>query len=277
MKKILVPVDFEKAAYNAINIALDICSKKGGNVTLLHMLDLKESFLIHESTNNMPNDIFLIEVAKNQFKELIEDLVIPKNVSVSTIIKKEKDMQDLGALADDLDIDLIVMGTEGAHELENWFLETNTQKAIRHSEIPVLCVKAGQKSTFNEVVLVSDFDSEGIEGFSKIAKVIEKMNLRVLPLYVVTPETLQTTDFILEAFNYFKLKISEETEIEWKELQIEIARSIQGGIVNYTRRNKSALISLTTHGFKGVKHLLLGSITESIVNDIEAPVLTVKM
>ncbi|MFZ5493184.1 MAG: universal stress protein [Pseudomonadota bacterium] len=47
-------------------------------------------------------------------------------------------------------------------------------------------------------------------------------------------------------------------------------------IVNTAREEHADLIVIGTHGFSGIKHLLLGSTAERVVRDAPCPVLTVR-
>jgi len=47
-------------------------------------------------------------------------------------------------------------------------------------------------------------------------------------------------------------------------------------IVNHANETKAGLIVMCTHGYSGVKHVLLGSTTEDVVRHANCPVLSVR-
>lgn len=47
-------------------------------------------------------------------------------------------------------------------------------------------------------------------------------------------------------------------------------------IVEYARECDASLIIMTTHGYGGVKHVLLGSTTEAVLRHAECPVLSIR-
>jgi len=47
-------------------------------------------------------------------------------------------------------------------------------------------------------------------------------------------------------------------------------------IVEYARENDAAIIVMTTHGYGGMKHVLLGSTTEAVLRHAECPVLSIR-
>lgn len=47
-------------------------------------------------------------------------------------------------------------------------------------------------------------------------------------------------------------------------------------VVNYAKSKGAALIIMTTHGYSGVKHVLLGSTTEAVLRHATCPVLSIR-
>ncbi len=47
-------------------------------------------------------------------------------------------------------------------------------------------------------------------------------------------------------------------------------------VVRYAREHHAAVIIMTTHGYSGVKHLLLGSTTEEVLRHAHCPVLSIR-
>lgn len=47
-------------------------------------------------------------------------------------------------------------------------------------------------------------------------------------------------------------------------------------VVNYAKAQGAALIIMTTHGYSGVRHVLLGSTTEAVLRHATCPVLSIR-
>ena len=47
-------------------------------------------------------------------------------------------------------------------------------------------------------------------------------------------------------------------------------------VANYARDHNAAMIIMTTHGYTGVRHLLLGSTTEGVLRNASCPVLSIR-
>lgn len=47
-------------------------------------------------------------------------------------------------------------------------------------------------------------------------------------------------------------------------------------VVGYAKKHAAKLIIMTTHGYSGVKHVLLGSTTEAVLRHADCPVLSIR-
>jgi nucleotide-binding universal stress UspA family protein len=63
---------------------------------------------------------------------------------------------------------------------------------------------------------------------------------------------------------------------ELKNCSIHIYNDIdeESGIINFSSKFKNKIIAMSTHGRKGINHLMSGSIAEDVVNHIDCPIWT---
>ena len=47
-------------------------------------------------------------------------------------------------------------------------------------------------------------------------------------------------------------------------------------IVDYAREHKASMIVMSTHGYRGLRHAVLGSTTEAVLRDANCPVLVIR-
>jgi hypothetical protein len=50
--------------------------------------------------------------------------------------------------------------------------------------------------------------------------------------------------------------------------------SEQDGIINFAHEIKADMITMGTHGRRGLAHLFMGSVTEDVVNHVDCPIWT---
>jgi len=65
-----------------------------------------------------------------------------------------------------------------------------------------------------------------------------------------------------------------ETQPENFETHIYNDLSVEEGVLNFAENKNIDLIVLATHGYKGIKRLFHSSLTESIINHAQFPVLS---
>lgn len=99
IKKILLPVDFSDSAIAAINYALGM-TKSDRNIAFT-LINVTESETSTESI-------------KKELDELVVELFANENIPCSTIVKSGRLADALIETKEELDIDLIVMGTAGS-------------------------------------------------------------------------------------------------------------------------------------------------------------------
>jgi nucleotide-binding universal stress UspA family protein len=157
MVNILVPTDFSELSKVALRYAIQIANHLGGNVTILHVIDLEQKVRATLKLKGGSRDLI------NTFKKKCQDLVdevsgeammskpisckVAQGVFGDTILKESKKLHS----------GLIVMGTRGASGLKKTVLGSNTASLIGQSHIPVLAVpEHGEFHSFRNVIYATD-------------------------------------------------------------------------------------------------------------------------
>ncbi|MDQ3034312.1 MAG: universal stress protein [Myxococcota bacterium] len=135
IQKILVPTDFSDAAHNALGYALELASKLGASVELVHAWQL--------SAYASPSS----DLARGMEQDLSKDLdAVGRRhaahaVPLRTSLRMGIPYVEIVQAAKDLDCQLIVMGTTGKTGLEHFLLGSVAERIVRTAECPVLTVR----------------------------------------------------------------------------------------------------------------------------------------
>ncbi|TPV33494.1 universal stress protein [Paucihalobacter ruber] len=163
MKRILLPTDFSKNAWNAISYAAQLFKNETCTFYLLHTYT---PIIYHtEFVMLNPNDIeisnIVRETAEKDMEETRKKLVenypnsqheVETIVSFNTLISEIKDQMEK------LKIDYIVMGTKGATGATEVLFGTNTVHVLNHIKCPLIAVSEKYKAESPKNVLFpSDF------------------------------------------------------------------------------------------------------------------------
>ncbi|MDD7885602.1 universal stress protein [Flavivirga sp. 57AJ16] len=274
MRKILVPTDFSTQAENALKVAAQLAKKYNCEIYLLHILEIP----LHEidpmsSYSNLPEAIYFMKLARKQFQELktkdyLEGLIIHEHVEFQEIFK------GIFHICKKHDIDLVIMGSNGASGLKEMLIGSNTEKVVRTSETPVLVVKNEHKDfKVNDFVFASDFKDESKATYEKAIDFANVLKAKIHLLMVNTPNKFITSaksenrmQKFVEAFDFSNYTINVYNDL-----------SIEKGIMNFSQSINADLIGMSTHGRQGISHFFNGSISEDLVNHAKRPVITFKI
>ncbi|NJB72178.1 nucleotide-binding universal stress UspA family protein [Saonia flava] len=273
MYRILIPVDFSDYSEYALEIACSIAREMNGQIVLLHMMGLSESVYDKNEAQEYKEAMYYMGLSKKRFKSFL-DKPYTKGIKITEIVQNYKVFSELDNVSREQNIDLIIMGSQGAKGLDEVFVGSNAEKVVRTSEVPVLVVKSPNPNfKIKRIVFASDFKVEGLEALKKTINFSKLFSAELLLLYVNTPgnKFLRTLE-IEEKISEFQDKLGTNLKvIVYDDYNVEL------GILNYCTHNKVDLIALPTHGRKGLPHFLMGSIGEDLANHSTLPVLTIKM
>lgn len=274
MKKILVPTDFSDHAYYALKVASQIAKKNGGEIILLHMLELPhQAGDAIGSGHDLPEIMLFKNSAINKLEDLMDDTTLD-GIEVSEIIQFELAFDGIMKVSAKNDVDLIVMGSHGASGFKEMFIGSNAEKVVRNSDVPVLIIKKDVgEFNVNKFVFASDFTDEIKKPFNKVVDFANKFGAELELVMINTPSSFKPTRLAQDIMDNFvsNFTINKFTTNIYNDVNIET------GILNFSNHINADLIGVCTHGRKGIAHFFNGSISEDLVNHALRPVVTFKI
>ncbi|PQJ72027.1 universal stress protein [Polaribacter butkevichii] len=277
MKNIIVPVDFSIHSEYALKTASLLAKKHDATLYALHMLDLQDVYLSESENYQQEQAIFFLKLAEKKFKDFLKKDYL-EDVKVVPIIKRFKVFSEVNIIAEEVKADLVIIGSHGATGLKDFFVGSNTEKVVRYSKAPVLVVKNELLNVdFADIVVATDFSEESIPAFKDLLKALDFLNARKHILYVNLPnEEFKTTSEMALLANNFLMKAEGNVD-RMINVNYVCDRTIEKGILNFSNAVGADLISVITHGRKGLSHIFAGSITEDIANHSTLPIMTIKI
>ena len=142
MRKILVPVDFSSTSNKAFLYAREMVGCWEGELHLVHVMDT--DFL----SGAVHITIEPLEESVAKWEKRVEDKLkaVYRNEGGEELvgeihIRKGKPQEEILKLADELEVDMIVIGSHGRHGLERTIFGSVAEKVTRLAQIPVLVIK----------------------------------------------------------------------------------------------------------------------------------------
>jgi len=276
MKKILVPVDFSECSEYALKIAAKFAKQYNADILALHMMGMSDAVLTNTQTKQMLEGIYYVKLAQKRFKEFLDKDYL-KDISISETVYNYKDFSEINNVAQESEADLIIMGSHGSSGLSEVFVGSNTEKVVRNSDIPVLVVKKESKNiNFNNAVFASDFSLENTTAYKKAMKFFKSLDSKVTLLYINLPgQNYRSSKEMESRVKDFLFNVGDLDKLE--DVVYYNDYSVEDGIFNYSNKNEIGIISLPTHGRRGLAHFFSGSISEDLVNHSTIPVITFKI
>lgn len=140
INRILVAVDFSESSRKALQYAVGFAKEFGGSITLVHVLNVPygagEAAMVVEFEAFQKS--FHLDAEKKMASLLAE---FAGSVEADTVITTGGPYREIIKLADERQIDLIVVGTHGRTGIGHFLLGSTAERIVRHAHTPVLVVR----------------------------------------------------------------------------------------------------------------------------------------
>ncbi|MEM6641872.1 MAG: universal stress protein [Bacteroidota bacterium] len=278
MKRILVPVDFSETSIYAAKFAAEFSQLVQGELTLLHILEAPSigfkplgkkdqgdlASLYHQA---------FIEGVNNRLEELKEELE-HKGAEIKILLKQGHAFDFMKKTMEEVETDLVIMGSKGASGLKEIFIGSNASRMVRYAECPVIVIKEETHlSEFTSIVFATDASIEQDQLSANVKTVQKLLKLDLHVLKVTTPYSWLEPSQVDAQLQRF---VDRNRMEEFATHQIS-ADYVDDGAIKFAELNNSGMIIIGTHARKGLGHLIGGSISESIVNESKIPIMVMKL
>jgi nucleotide-binding universal stress UspA family protein len=297
---ILVPLDFSRPSFKALEYALPLAKRFGAKVHLVHAFDCDYPM---STFSAMPLPIPEAEIAsraKRRLQDVAKKYAIalaPENCHVV----KGRAYHAICQLARTLETDLIVTTTRGYTGLRHVLLGSTAERIVQHAPCGVLVVReherefvrttdgaAKSKSAIRvEKILVPlDFSGCSMVGLESAVRFAQVWGAKLVTFNCVP---LQTFAMYGEYGGRDSTALTNYAQKAAREQMNEVATNLNSqdiviegvielgapaqAICDYARDNEVDLIVTATHGSTGLTHVLVGSTAEHIVRYAHCPVL----
>jgi nucleotide-binding universal stress UspA family protein len=275
--KIIVPIDFSKHSEYALEAAANLAQKHNAEILALHMLELSNALISEDTNSKQAETVFYLKLAEQKFTDFLDKPYLD-GVTVTPIVKHFKVFGEVNQVAKEHNADMIVMGSHGSSGFKELFIGSNTEKVVRHAEIPVLVIKHHPILTdFENVVFACDFSKESIKPYINAVHLFKTLgaNLHLVYVNLLGTGFKSTTETELKVADF--LKTADGNIDNMDNVHYVNDYSIEQGILNFASSKGADLIAVATHGRTGLAHFFEGSISEDIANHSALPVMTFKI
>jgi nucleotide-binding universal stress UspA family protein len=293
LKKILVTTDFSKFSMAGVRYAAWLAEKLGASLGLAHVVEPAPTFGGVEASALARNDLEVVELAERQISKLAHRLS-KKGSLVRSFVRYGKAFNEIARLARAREVDVIIMATHGYTGLKRILLGSTTERVVRHAPCPVLTIPSRPKAELHrspgmrlrKIIVPIDFSQTSAQALPYAAALAETFTAEIILLHVIEPMSIPVDS------GYMPPQIQPEDKNVAQQHLLDLSREVFEDNVRVrvlvrkglpfretTEAAKSLdadMIVLTTHGYTGLAHVLLGSTAERVVRHADCAVLVVR-
>lgn len=279
MKKILVPIDYSPCADNAVRYAIQMAKRIDASVHLCHSIMVPELIPMAglvvwpvEDYGHIKKDAdealkkYAEKIRKNEGLNKADQPIITYSSDMGSV----KDT--VATIAASEKIDLVVMGTAGAGNMERFFLGSNSRDVIEKPTIPVLLIpKEANFTAISKIAFATDLSESDLNSIQALARLFCLFDPEIL-LTHVSNEPSDFHDPTTEA-NKFLNRVTcniNYTKIYYRHLtEADVDKGLKW-IVTHGRIDMLAMIHRQTGFFS---RLITGSRTQKMAKLATLPLL----
>lgn len=284
-RKILVATDFSEEAEVSLDRALRLARHVGGEIILLHVFDVAQAIpfspaSLHARADKLPDLAERLRRKDREHLSLLRERVEGLGVPISQCFVEG--FPDAGIIdaAKDMKADLIVVGTLGRTGISRFLLGSVAEKVARHASTSVLVARGDRDDHaggggFSHILVPTDL-SEGARHAGAMALAIAAPNARIEVLHAAGS---------LEGLEEIERGIQEWVDAAFAEMPSEDPPTVTqrvvdappaAAIVARVAEDDFDVVVMGSHGWRGMRPGLLGSVAERTIRHCGSSVLVAR-
>lgn len=276
IQRILIPYDFSETAELALEHATFMAKLHKAEIHLLHVIESYSftSAISNAFSKSQSEYETKIETSANvRLKEIADKL--HHNSGMKVIVRTEvgKIYKKIIQVAEEMNIDLIMMGTHGSSGFQEFLIGSNSYRVVMGAPCPVVTVQTHSKKVgFKDIVLPIDNSSVSRQKVKQAVEIAKHYNsvLHIAGIMTMTDVEMQRR---------FEVKIHQVKEyVEEHEIPYTVKMFKGDNIATITmdyssQINADLIIIMTEQESAG---LFMGSFAQQIVNHSKIPVMSIR-
>lgn len=275
---ILVPIGFTNQSIVALKQAVTIARHTNSQLYLLSVVEMPTAIQKIFSDYEEKQKLFKQKLRENLIE--LSQMYCDGIQNVEFFVKSGKIYDQITELADSVNANLIIMGTEGTpKEIKKKFIGSNANKVVRSASCPVITIKGKSISNnCNVIALPLDLNKETRE---KVTNAIQFARLFSSEIVAFSITYDNDDKSVKNKLNRTLTQVSEfiiskgikcKTEL----VNISTSASFSGSIINYTKDINADLIMIMTKGEDNLDLNFLGSNARKLINMSDIPVMSIR-
>lgn len=282
--KILVALDGSSACYNALKQAIKLASEQKGAISGIYVAP---RFLGDLDLTGIKDIEAIIKGPAEEITARAQAIAREeRGLTIRVITEQGEPHERILDVAEAEGCDLIVLGSKDYSAVERGtkqVLGRTLTRVIGYSRIDVLVVPENAFMRWGSILLATDgstYSETATQKAIEFAKAYGE-KLKILAVINTSDEFLTIAPRIQQEMVESAQKLVQTTAQRAKEMECEVETFVKEGdtaqtIAELAKKEGVDAIVMGSHGRTGIRRLLMGSVTEGVINLSPCPVLVVK-
>lgn len=278
IRRILIPTDFSETADLALAHAVKMAHLLDSEITLLHVVSTF-AFRVNlpEVDMDESQNAKLSGAIGAKLKRIAEEIQTKEGVRITTMVTSGRIREEVVRIADEIDADLIIIGTHGVSGLREFFMGSNAFRIVSEAGCPVLSVQeSGHAVGFRNIVVPIDNSFHSRE---KLGLSIKMARLYGAQLHICGLRSHDHDDDEINAKFRMKMKQVEdflkEKEVEYSTTTL-FCTNIAKATMDFSTEKNADLIVIMNEQEINTTGFFMGPYAQQIVNHSTIPVLSIR-
>ncbi len=277
MKKILFPTDFSETADRAFIYALNLADKIGASIVTLHVW---QPVAMDDMYSSLPYDKIyeMLDLANFEnyrdviphLRELAEQHGL-QHIQLSHVLESGLTDDTILEVAKKESADMIIMGTQGASGLKEFFIGSITAEIMENAHCPVIGVpiKGEFKDSMKDIAFTVNFEEEEAKALRAVMDFAGLFGANVHCLHVDVSHTHEMT----HKMDNWKAQFTADKNVQF---EVVDGTNVVKAVLDYVDRNDIDMLAMLTHKRNFFQELFTFSYTKKLAYHAHKPLLALQ-
>lgn len=268
MQTLIFPTDFSKGAEYAMEYAIFVARKTGAEIVVMNAYDLPyaETIMTHS----------LLDVMKSNAEEAMQKVanrLTEEKVAFRTLVQMGNPIRLVKELVEELNADMVVLGTKGASGLEEVLIGSNAASILHNVDCPVLSIPKGRNfSEIDTIVYGSDFRSKKSDkALAELRNIAQLFGAEIIVTHVVVNYEIDEATVTAA-----KARISPLLEGVKHSFEVINGDSVEKNILEFAATRGADMVALMSRNYSFFEGLFRRSVSTKVAYHSQIPYLALQ-
>lgn len=275
IQNVLAATDFSDLGANAIRLAVKLCKQNNAVLHLIHVVENR--YIIPGTDSGIALPVLVREIdaeSREKLYNLYESVLRTENIPVQLHMPEGIPFDEICRAAEEMPIDLVVLGTHGTSGFREFFMGTTAYSVIKNTTKPVLTIPGSFSKDGFQKILFPVRAVPGIkEKFEYIQPILEQSENAAIHIAALSKsgheaELLDHKDALHEIILHLKKSAAKYTH------EMYTCSNFADKVLEISAMQEADLIVINaTLDYKWTQ-FFIGPYTQQVINHSRVPVLS---